>query len=371
MATRLVSRVRATLGRELAIRTLFEAPTVAGLAPRLREGGTARPALTRQGRPERLPLSYAQQRLWFLYRLEGPSATYNIPLALRLEGAMEPDALEAALADVVARHENLRTIFPERDGVAYQQVLPAAQARPALVREALGSEAALAQRLVQAAASGFELERELPLRAWLFGLGPQRHVLLVLVHHIAGDGWSLGPLSRDLARAYAARLRGQPPSWAELPVQYADYALWQRQLLGEEGDPESLLAQQLGFWRRALAGMPEELNLPVDRPRPAVASHRGASVPVELGAGLHGRLLGLARACGASLFMVLQAGLAALLARLGAGTDIPIGTPIAGRGERALEELVGFFVNTLVLRTDVSGRPSFRELVGRVRAFAL
>ena len=137
---------------------------------------------------ERLPLSHAQQRLWFLYRLEGPSPTYNIPLALRLEGALQPQALEAALADVVARHESLRTLFPERDGVAHQQVLPAAQARPALVREAL-SEADLPQRLAQAAASGFELGRHLPLRAWLFGLGPQRHVLLVLVHHIAADGW--------------------------------------------------------------------------------------------------------------------------------------------------------------------------------------
>ena len=319
---------------------------------------------------ERLPLSYAQQRLWFLYRMEGPSPTYNIPMALRLEGELDETAMEAALADVLARHESLRTIFPEQDGVPFQEVLAAEMACPGLIPVAV-TEATLPERLAQAAATGIDLSRELPLRAWLFRLEPQRQVLLLLLHHIAGDGWSMGPLARDLARAYAARSRGEAPAWAELPIQYADYTLWQRELLGEESDPESLLAQQLGFWRRALAEVPEELNLPWDRPRPAVASYRGASVGMHLEAGLHRRLIELARAGGASLFMVLQAGVAALLSRLGAGEDIPIGAPIAGREERELEELVGFFVNTLVLRTDVSGDPSFGELVARVRAFDL
>src|SRR4029077_14997069 len=157
-----------------------------------------------------------------------------------------------------------------------------------------------------AAATGIDLSRELPLRAWLFRLEPQRQVVLVVLHHIAGDGWSMGPLARDLARAYAARSRGEAPAWAELPIQYADYTLWQRELLGQESDPESLLAQQLGFWRRALAEVPEELNLPGPRPRPPVASYRGASVGMHLEAGLHRRLIELARAGGGSLFMVLQ-----------------------------------------------------------------
>jgi amino acid adenylation domain-containing protein len=331
---------------------------------------TAVVPLVRQRRPQRLPLSYAQSRLWFLHRLEGPSATYNIPLALRLEGVVDAAVLEAALADVVARHESLRTLFAEADGVPFQQIVPAAEARPQLVSAAV-SEAVLAERVAAAAATALDLTRELPLRAWLFRLAPQRHVLLLLVHHIAGDGWSLGPLGRDLAQAYAARRRGQTPAWTELPVQYADYTLWQRQRLGDAGAGDSLLRRQLDFWRQVLAGAPEELSLPSDRPRPAVASYRGGLVPLRLEAGLHRRLLELARASGASLFMVLQAGLAALLARLGAGEDILIGSPIAGRSERALEELVGFFVNTLVFRTDVSGAPSFGELVARVRAFAL
>jgi amino acid adenylation domain-containing protein len=370
MATGLVSRVRATLGVELAIRTLFEAPSVAELAPRLHAGAALRPRLVPQPRPQQLPLSYAQQRLWFLHRLEGPSATYNIPIALRLEGEVDCEALETALADVVARHESLRTIFPEVDGAPIQRILPAEQARPVLLREA-ATETTLAARLAQAVSTAIDLKRDIPLRAWLLGLEPQSHVLLLLLHHIAGDGWSMGPLSRDLAQAYAARSRGEAPAFTELAVQYADYSLWQREFLGQESDSDSLLSEQLRFWRKALAGAPEELNLPADRPRPAIPSYRGAMVPLRLDGGLHRRLRDLAQISGTSLFMVLQAGLAALLSRLGSGEDIPIGSPIAGRADDALENLVGFFVNTLVLRTDVSGAPSFRELLARVRAFDL
>jgi amino acid adenylation domain-containing protein len=332
--------------------------------------GTARLPLVRQTRPERVPLSFAQARLWFLHHLERLGAAYNIPLALRLEGDLALAALEAALVDVVARHESLRTIFPEEDGVPFQRVLAAGEARPALVAEWVAEEA-LSVRLAEAAATAIDLSREIPLRAWLFKVGLRRHVLLLLLHHIAGDGWSLGPLALDMTRAYAARVSGEAPDFAQLPVQYADYALWQREILGEESDPDSRLASQLSFWRAALAGLPEELSLPTDRARPALASYRGAMVPVNLDGGLHVRLLELARCSESSLFMVLQAGLAALLSRLGAGEDIPIGSPIAGRSEPALWDLVGFFVNTLVLRTDVSGNPTFRELIGRVRNFDL
>ena len=370
LATRLVSRVRAALGREVALRTLFEAPRVVELAARLGESGVGRRPLVRQGRPGRIPLSYAQQRLWFLHRLEGPSATYNIPVAVRLEGAVDAAALAAALGDVVERHESLRTIYPEVEGEPVQQIVGVEAAGVRLIREDV-SEEELAERLAAAAATGLELTRESPLRVWLFGLGAERHVLLLVLHHIAGDGWSLGVLARDLGRAYAARRGGRPRAAGPLEVQYADYTLWQREELGEASDPDSRLGRQLGYWRGALAGAPEEVTLPADRARPGVASYRGAVVPVRVGAQLHGGLRALGQASGASLFMVLQAGLAAVLARLGAGEDIPIGSVVAGRGEGALEELVGCFVNTLVLRTDVSGDPSFRELVGRVRGVAL
>nr|WP_256463669.1 non-ribosomal peptide synthase/polyketide synthase [Kitasatospora sp. SUK 42] len=370
LATRLASRVRATLGAELEVRTLFETPTVAALAVRLDGSGAVRPALTARPRPDRVPLSFAQRRLWFLHRMDGPSATYNMPLALSLTGSLDRPALHAALADVVARHESLRTVFREIDGVPYQLVLSTSRARPALPVVEL-DESRLAERLAETAQRGFDLAAEPPVRAELYALAPDRHVLLVVVHHIAADGWSMGPLSGDLAAAYAARCRGEEPRWSPLPVQYADYTRWQRDLLGDAADQGSLFARQLSYWKDELAGLPQQVQLPADRPRPPVASQRGDRVVVRLDAELHQALRELAAARGASLFMVLQAGLAALLTRLGAGTDIPIGSPIAGRTDQALDELVGFFVNTLVLRTDTGGDPGFAELLGRVRQKAL
>ena len=367
LATRLISRIRSTLDVELSIRSLFEAPTVEALVQRLGDARPARAALRALARPAEIPLSYAQRRLWFLDRLEGSSATYTIPLALRVRGVLDRAALEAALGDLVERHESLRTIFPDTLGVPRQVILDAGVARPRLSVTAV-EEASLAGALSGAARTGFDLAREPPLRVHLFALGESEHVVLLLLHHIAGDGWSLAPLLRDLGRFYEARCQGQAAAIAALPVQYADYTLWQHAVLGSEEDGESAIARQLSFWTSQLAGLPDQLDLPLDRARPAVSSYRGGSVGLRLSGPLHGALLELARASGASLFMVLQAGLSALLTRLGAGSDIAIGSPIAGRTDSALDDLVGFFVNTLVLRTDTSGAPSFRELVGRVRA---
>ena len=368
LATRLISRIRTTLGIELSVRTVFEAPTVATLTDRLSEAGATpvRPVLGVRVRPGVLPLSFAQRRLWFLNRLEGPSATYNVPLALRLSGRVDTVAFGGALADVVGRHEALRTVFPEIDGEPFQRVIPVGESVPVVEVTAV-AEDGLTGALEVAAGYHFDLAAEIPLRAHVFVVSEVESVLLLVMHHIVSDGWSMGPLLRDLSDAYAARCEGRVPGWEELPVQYADYALWQREVLGDETDPGSVLALQSQFWRQALAGAPDLLELPTDRPRPAVASYRGGSVPFEIDPDLHARLLEVAKSRGCTLYMVLQAGLAALLTRLGVGTDIPIGSAVAGRSDEALNDLVGFFVNTLVLRTDTSGDPTFTELLDRVR----
>ena len=375
LAARLVARARAALDAELPLRAVFDTPTVAGLAAALRERSD-RPALRRFEVPEdgRWPLSAAQARLWFLYRLEGPAPTYNVPLAVPFEEPVDVAALEAALADVVERHETLRTVFPDDDGVPTQVVQPAGPV-PLAVVDCHDEE--LEERLEALAGHCFELDREPPLRATLLratllraGDGTPRPAtswLSLVIHHIATDEASDGPLVDDLDTAYRARTRGEAPPWSPLPVSYRDTTLWQRELLGDPTDPAGLAAGQIAWWREALDGIPEELPLPTDRPRPPVPSFEGDTLTFEFPTALAARVAAVAAETGTTPFMVLHAGVAAFLARMGGGTDIPLGVPVAGRDDAGLDGLVGFFVNTLVLRTDVSGDPTLRTVLGRVR----
>ncbi|MGP3689701.1 amino acid adenylation domain-containing protein [Streptomyces sp. IBSNAI002] len=369
LATRVVARVRAALGTECSVRDVFELRTVAGLAERLSGRAAAvRPALVAGPRPERLPLSYAQARLWFLHRMEGANSTYNIPLALRLRGQVDTAALEAAVHAVTARHEALRTVCAEDARGPYQRVLePAEVSVPFTVTDV--EPAALGRSIDAAAGHAFDLETETPLRVTVLRTAADDQVLLLLLHHIAGDEWSAGPLLADLAAAYAARSAGGLPESAPLPVQYADYALWQRELLGDVGVPGSVAHRQAEFWREALAGLPQEAALPLDRPRPALPSHEGRTVTAALPDPLAAGVERLAAEAGTTVYTVVTAAVAALLHRLGAGEDIALGSPVAGRGEEALDGLVGFFVNTLVIRADLSGGPSFGELLRRTAAF--
>ncbi|MFE2073598.1 amino acid adenylation domain-containing protein, partial [Streptomyces misionensis] len=366
MAARLARRISAELGVDCGVETVFAAPSVRRLADRLGAPATGRPAPAPVPRTGDIELSHAQQRLWFLDQLEGPSAAYHIPLVLTLDGELDHHALESALGDLTGRHEILRTVYRQRDGVATQHVLPAAGTVPASVRAV--TDAALSGELSAAIARPFDLAAQAPLRATLFALAPERHVLLLLLHHIAADAGSLAPLLRDLTAAYDARRAGDAPQLPPLAVQYADYAVWQRLALGDENDPDSPAARHLAFWTERLAGLPDHLELPADRTRTAHSAAAADLVTLDLDAATHRRLGELARAGGTSTFMVVQAVVAALLTRLGAGTDIPVGTPVAGRRDEALDDLVGFFTNTLVLRTDTSGDPTFRELLARVRA---
>ncbi|WP_330293006.1 amino acid adenylation domain-containing protein [Streptomyces sp. NBC_00576] len=372
LAMRLTDRIRGALGTALPVRAVFEAPTPAGLAERLNsEDAVRRPELAPYERGHApIPLSYAQQRLWFMSRLDAGNTAYTVPWALRLTGRLDRPALQAALTDLVARHEPLRTLYPDFQGTPYQRVLDPEAARPDLAVEAT-TEAGLPALLTAAARHRFDLSAELPLHATLYTLDADTHVLLLLAHHIAVDGWSMAPLMRDLETAYAARSTGGIPEWRQLPVQYADFAQWQRDLLGASTASDSLMSRHIAFWRDALAGIPDELPLPADRPRPAEPSGDGDRASLTIDAELHTGLADLAAASKVTLFMVLQAGLAALLTRLGSGTDITLGTPVAGRPDGRLDDLVGFFVNSLTLRTDTSGNPTFRELLHRVREFDL
>ncbi|WP_156516261.1 non-ribosomal peptide synthetase, partial [Rhodococcus sp. EPR-147] len=367
-ATRVIARVNAELGTAVDVRSFFDAPTVAELAAAVDAAGSthARPALVAQQRPERVPLSLAQQRMWFLNRFEPDSAVNNIPVAIALSGELDFTALQSALVDVLDRHESLRTVYPDHDGVGFQLVLESDSVTVELER-ATATEADVPAVLLEFALRPFDLAVQLPLRAVLLETSETEHVLAFVVHHIAADGFSMGPLTRDVVAAYVARTSGQEPQWTPLEVQYADFTLWQRAVLGSEDDPDSLISAQENYWRHQLGGAPDQLELPTDRPRPAVATTNGGTHTFEIDAELVRELEKLGREHSATTFMVVHAALAVLLAKLAAADDISIGTPVAGRGDAALDDVVGMFVNTLVLRTEVDPRASFDDLLREIR----
>ncbi|RVW06542.1 non-ribosomal peptide synthetase [Rhodococcus spongiicola] len=384
LATRLMSRARGDLSAELTMRDLFEAPTVAELAERIADRSeSTRPVLVAGQRPDRLPLSPAQQRLWVIQQIEkgsregaeqgtkkdtAASSAYNFPIVLRLRGPLDAEAFTQALGDVVGRHEVLRTVFDEHDGDPVQVILEGVHPEVTV----LDAQPEGAGRLVaDAVARPFDLASEIPVRATVVRVGDDEYVLALVLHHVATDEWSDRPFLRDLMVAYTARIQGEAPDWTPLPVQYADYTLWQRALLGDPSDADSLISRQLDYWAEVLDGAPEELALPADRTRPARPSFAGGAIELDLAAETTVALRALARDRGASMFMVLHAASAALLHRLGAGDDLPLGAPVAGRAEQGLDDLVGFFVNTVVLRTDVSGDPTFAQLLARVNELDL
>ncbi|MFE9326847.1 amino acid adenylation domain-containing protein [Nocardia sp. NPDC052278] len=366
LATRLVVRIRTEFGVEIDVRAPFDTPTVAGLAALIEAtpapACAAVPALLKRERPEHIPLSYSQLALWFQRRLEGPSAIGNIPFAVRVDGPLDLDALTAALGDVVARHEVLRTVFPENGGVPYQLVLPAGPIDVPVTE--LDDPEKLRAELAAAGGHCFAVDAELLIRPRIFVLDNKTHVLSLLVHHLVADHWSFRTILDDLATAYRARTAGADPDWTPLDVQYADYALWQREVV-------ETLGTQVDYWRDTLAGLPDEINVALDRPRPAILGKNGHVVPFAVPAALRGKLEALAEASGGSEFMLYQAAVATLLHKLGAGVDIPLGTPIAGRVDPAAAELVGLLANMVVLRNDLSGDPTLRTVLERSRDTAL
>ncbi|MFC9871183.1 amino acid adenylation domain-containing protein [Nocardia salmonicida] len=394
-ATKVVARVNSALGSSIALRDLFDAPSVAQLSSRVvpaAEGSAGRPALAPRPRPDRVPLSPAQQRMWVLNQLDPDSSAYNIAIALRLTGSLDVEAMRRALADVVERQESLRTRYPADAEGPRQVVVGIDGSTPAMPLIDTEDGAPLRDRINELAGTGFDLTREPPLRVGLYRLvgssdadsdssrrldsslhtngshAAQQHVVVLVVHHISADGASMAPLATDLVAAYSARVSGAAPSRPALAVQYADFALWHRELLGTGTEPDSVAAQQIQFWRENLADAPDALELPSDRPRPAVQSMRSDDVDFTVDAQTHRALIDFAAANNVSVFMVVHAALAVLLARLGGTGDVVIGTPIAGRGEAALDDLVGMFVNTLALHTPVDPGTGFRQLLATVRS---
>ncbi|MGF0248160.1 amino acid adenylation domain-containing protein, partial [Rhodococcus erythropolis] len=368
-ATSVAARLRAVLGATVGVRDLFETPTVAELATVIDQSVAERSErLEPRPRPDNIPLSFAQQRMWFVNQLDTSSPAYNIPLVVRLSGELDKPALRSAMSDVIARHESLRTMFPVHGDGPVQHIVPTESAAlPQLAETSVTDEHHLRDELARMVSAGFDVAARIPLRAALFTIDEREHVLAVVVHHISADGFSMSPLTRDVMIAYEAHAHGGEPQWTPLPVQYADFALWQREILGSGDDPGSVITEQLAYWRRALSGAPDLLELPLDRDRPTQQSFHGSRIHFSISSDLHRRIRDVSRQQESTAFMTVHAALALLLARLGSTDDIVIGTPIAGRGDRALDDLVGMFVGTLALRTQVDPAQSFRELVAHCR----
>ncbi|TSC19390.1 condensation domain-containing protein, partial [Corallococcus sp. Z5C101001] len=371
LATQVVSRVRSEFGVELPLRALFESPTIEALAGRL--SGLARTHATRITRASHegpLPLSFAQQRLWLIDQLEPGSALYNVPVAVRLDGHLRPAVLERALQEVVRRHDTLRTTFSQVEGEPVQVIHPDNPMRLGLVDL---TDVPAAQRETEARAC-VEQEMRRPfalrtgplVRALLFKLAEREHALVVTLHHIVSDGWSLGILVREVGALYSAFSEERPSPLPALPVRYADYAAWQRRTLSGEA-----LRREVAYWEGKLSGAPAILELPTDRPRPAIRGTSGATFRFTLSRELTEGLRSLAHREGGSLFMVLLAAWQALLSRYTGQQDINVGSPIAGRTRAETEGLIGFFVNTLVLRAKLEDGQSFRALLQQVRATVL
>ncbi|MDN5546729.1 MAG: condensation domain-containing protein, partial [Rhodococcus sp. (in: high G+C Gram-positive bacteria)] len=368
-ATSVAARLRAVLGATVGVRDLFEMPTVAELATVIDQSVAERSErLEPRPRPDDIPLSFAQQRMWFVNQLDTSSPAYNIPLVVRLSGELDKPALRSAMSDVIARHESLRTMFPVHGDGPVQHIVPTESAElPQLAETSVTDEHHLRDELARMVSAGFDVAARIPLRASLFTMNEREHVLAVVVHHISADGFSMSPLTRDVMIAYEAHAYGGEPQWTPLPVQYADFALWQREILGSGDAPGTVLTEQLAYWRRALSGAPDLLELPLDRDRPTQQSFHGSRIHFSISSDLHRRIRDVSRQQESTAFMTVHAALALLLARLGSTDDIVIGTPIAGRGDRALDDLVGMFVGTLALRTQVDPARSFRELVAHCR----
>ena len=370
LATKLVAAVRARCRVDIGVQEIFELGTVSGIAAHIDEiaaagGRSDRPAMVAVPHDGPLQMSAAQLRQWFQFRIDGPNPVNNIPFAARLSGPNNPEAFVAAITDVVNRHAILRTTYREIDGSPFQIINPGA-AVP--VRRARGDgEAWLQAELTAERRHCFDLENEWPIRAAVLSTGTE-HVLSLVVHHIAADHWSAGVLFTDILTAYRARSAGQTPDFAPLPVQYADYAAWQAELLG--GDTESMVAQR-DYWVEQLSGLPEENGLRPDFPRQPVPGGQGDALAFTIDADTRAKLAELTRELGVTEFMLLQAAVAVALHKAGEGTDIPLGTPVAGRTEPELDGLIGFFINIVVLRNRLDGNPTVREVLSRAREMAL
>ncbi|PBI84412.1 Dimodular nonribosomal peptide synthase [Rhodococcus erythropolis] len=369
VATRLAARLGQALNTQVAVRILFENSTVASLARSVSAlaGSGARKVLEARDRPERIPLSLAQQRMWLVNQMDSASPAYNIPLALRLSGELDVEALRASLRDVLVRHESLRTKYPSDVDGPTQVIVTVDDIAPALEVVQLEDGGEAYERVAQFVSRGFDVAREIPVRAELLQLAPGDFVFVLVAHHIAADGESMAPLARDMMVAYESRARGASPTWAALPVQYADFALWQREVVGSIDQVGSPAAKQLEFWRRNLSGLTAIGGLRADRQRPEHMSTKAGVAEFTVDAATSARLNEIAREHNATLFMVAHAALGVLITRMGGSRDFAIGTVVAGRGEKHLDDVVGMFVNTLTLRTAPDLDAGFGEFVSLVR----